>query len=92
MVAPALRDATKQRNTLRRTVQSNRAEYLAAYGEVRRLSEEVHRTKWEEFLDDLEGNPDTARAWNLNKSLSGSPHSTAFCEPLIHKGRTILSK
>ncbi len=56
-----------------------------------RLSEESHRTKWEEFLADLEGNPDPARAWNLIKSLSGSPHYTAFCEPLIHNARTFLT-
>ncbi len=72
-------------------MQSNRVEYLAACGEVRRLSEEARRAKWEEFLADLEGNPDLARAWNLIKSLSGSPHSTAFCEPLIHNGRTFLT-
>ncbi len=52
---PALQDAIKQRSTLRRTVQSNRVEYLAACGEVRRLSEEARRTKWEEFLANLEG-------------------------------------
>ncbi len=64
---PALRDAIKQRNTFRRTVQSNRVEYLTACGEVRWLSEEARRAKWEEFLADLEGNPDPARAWNLIK-------------------------
>ncbi len=41
-------DAIKQRNTLRLTEQSNRVEYLVACGEVRRLSEEARRTKWEE--------------------------------------------
>ncbi len=50
---PALRDAINQRNTLRQTVQSNRVEYLTACGEVRRLSEEARRAKWEEFLADL---------------------------------------
>ncbi len=65
----ALGGAIKQHSTLRRTVQSKQAEYLAAYGEVRRLSEEARRTKWEEFPADLEGNPDPARAWNLIKSL-----------------------
>ncbi len=59
---PALRDAIKQRNSLRRTVQSNRVEYLAACSEVMRLSEEARRAKWEEFLADIEGNPDPARA------------------------------
>ncbi len=66
-------------------------EYLAACGEVWRLSEEARKTKWEEFLADLEGNPDQAGAWNLIKSLSDSPHYTAFCEPLIHNGRTFLA-
>ncbi len=72
-------------------MQSNRVEYLAACGEVRQLLEEARRTKWEEFLADLEGNPDPARAWNLIKSLLESPHSTASCEHLIHKGRTLLT-
>ncbi len=58
---PALRDAIKQRNILRRTVQSNRVEYLVACGEVRRLSEEARRAKWKEFLADLEGNPDKGK-------------------------------
>ncbi len=73
MVNPALRDAIKQRNTLRWTLQLTGVEYLAACGEVRQLSEEARRAKWEEFLADLEGNPDPARAWNLIKSLSSSP-------------------
>ncbi len=53
---------------------------------------EARRTKWEEFLADLEDNPDPARASNLIKSLSGSPDSTAFSEPLIHNGRTFLKR
>ncbi len=64
---------------------------MAAFGEVRRFSKDARRAKWEEFLADLEGNPDPARAWSLIKSLSGSPHSTAFCEPLIHNGHTFLT-
>ncbi len=46
---PALQDAIKLRYTLRRTVQSNREEYLVACGELRRLSEEAQRTKWEKL-------------------------------------------
>ncbi len=69
---PALRDAVKLRNCLRRTVQSNPEDYLAACGEVSRLLGKARRTKWEEFLADLEGNPDPARSWNPIKSLLGS--------------------
>ncbi len=76
---PARRDAIKQPNTLRRTVQSNRVEYLAACGEVRRLSEEARRAKWEELLGDLEGNTDPA--WNLIKSLSGSSNPLPSANP-----------
>ncbi len=39
----------------------------------------------------IHGNPDPARAWKLIKSLSGSPQSSASCEPLIHNGRTFLT-
>ncbi len=52
---------------------------------------EARRTKWEEFLADLEGNPNPARAWNLIKSLSAFPYSTAFSKPLIHSGCTFLT-
>ncbi len=51
----------------------------------------ARRTKWEEFLADLEGDPDPTRAWNPIKSLSGSLQSTAFCEPLIHNGGPFLA-
>ncbi len=88
----ALRGAIKQRNILRWTVQSKRMEYLAACGEVRRLSEEARRSKWEEFLAELKGNPEPARAWNLAQALLVFPHSTAFCEPLIQNGRTGKAK
>ncbi len=41
---------------------------------IRRLIRgQARRTKWEEFLADLEGNPDPARAWSLIKPPSGSP-------------------
>ncbi len=80
MVNPTLR------NTLKRTVQSNGEAYLRARGEVRRLSEE-----WEEFLVDLEGNPDLGRASNQIQSAAGSHHSSAFCKTLTHNGRTFLT-
>ncbi len=58
---------------------------------ARGRKEEARRTKGEEFLADLEGNLDPARAWNLIKSLSGSPHSTAISEPLIQNSHTFLT-
>ncbi len=72
-------------------VQSNRVECLVVFGKKRRLSEEARRTKWEEFLADLKGNPNPAWAWNLTKSLSRSPHSTAFREPLITNFRKFVT-
>ncbi len=44
--------------TLRRTNTDNRAEYLEACAATRKLSEEARQKKWEEFLADLENNPD----------------------------------
>ncbi len=55
------------------------------------FGKKTRRPMSEEFLDDLEDNPDPARAWNRIKSFSGSPHSSAFCEPLLHNGRTFLT-
>ncbi len=72
-------------------MQTKRLEYLAACGDERPLSEIDRRPMLEEFLDHLEDNPDLARAWNLTKSFSGSTHSTAFCDPLLHNGRAFLT-
>ncbi len=79
-------EAIKKRTALRRTVADNRAEYLEACGTTRKLSEEALQKKWEEFLADLENNPDPARTWRAIKALSGTPSSTTFAEPLLHKG------
>ncbi len=68
-----LRVAIKRRNTLRRTVTENHTEYLEASTEVRQLTEEARQTKWEEFLADLEHNPDPAHTWRTIKALSGFP-------------------
>ncbi len=88
---PELREAIKKRNALRRTVAENRAEYLEACAATRKLSEESRQKKWEEFLADLENNPDPARTWKIIKSLSGTPSSTTSAEPLLHKDRTFTT-
>ncbi len=38
-------------------MKSNREEYLTACDAIRRLSEEAHTAKWDEFLVGLEDNP-----------------------------------
>ncbi len=88
---PELRAAIKRRNNLRRTVTENRTEYLEASTEVRKLTENVQQTKREEFLADLEHNPDPAHTWRTIKALSNFSASTAFSEPLVHNGRTITT-
>ncbi len=67
-------------------ISENRAEHLEACAPTHKLSEEAHQKKWEEFLVDLENNPDPARTWRTIKSLSGTSSSTIFVEPLLHKG------
>ncbi len=47
--------------------------------------------KWEEFLVDLENSPDPAHTWKTVKSLSGTPSSTIFAEPLLHMGSTFTT-
>ncbi len=78
----------QQHYALRRTTTDNRAKYLEACTATRKLSEEARQKKWEEFLADLENNPDPTRAVRSIKSLSVTPSSSIFAEPLLHKGRT----
>ncbi len=58
---------------------------------TRKLSEEARQKKWEEFLANLENNPDPTRTSKTITSLSGTPSSTTFAEPLLHKGRTFTT-
>ncbi len=60
-------------------------------GLCRKLSKEARQKKWEELLADLENNPDPVRTWRTAKSLSGTPFSITFAEPLLHKGRTFTT-
>ncbi len=80
-----------KRNALRLMVADNRAECLEACAATHRLSEEARQKKWEEFLADLENISDPARTWRTIKSLSGTPSSTTFAEPLLHRGRTFTT-
>ncbi len=79
---------SKRRNALHRTITDNRAEYLEACAATRKFSEEARLKKWEEFLADLENNPDPGRTWRTIKSLPRTPSATTFSEPLLHIGRT----
>ncbi len=58
---------------------------------VRKLTQEACQANWEEFLDDLEHNPDPADTWRNIKALSGFPASIPFSEPLAHNGRTVTT-
>ncbi len=59
----------------------NRTEYLEASTEVRKLTEEARKTKWEEFLADIEHNPDPVHTWRIIKALSGFPTSRLSVNP-----------
>ncbi len=86
-----LREAIKKRNGLRRTITGNRADYVEACAETRKLPELVRYKKWEECLADLDNNPDPASKRRTIKSLSRTPLSTIFVESLVHKSRTVIT-
>ncbi len=47
------------------------------------------QTKLEEFLPDLEQNPDPVHTWRTIKALSDFPASTAFNDRLVNNGHTL---
>ncbi len=59
---PELREAIKQRYGLRRAITVNGAESTKACASTCKLSENARQKKWEEFLANLENNPDPIRA------------------------------
>ncbi len=61
------------------------------FAETRKPPEEARRKKWQEFLADLDNNPDPALKRRTIKSLFRTPSSTVFVESQVHKSRIFIT-
>ena len=84
---PKILALRKKRNALRTQISEKREEWLQAAREVREAEVEAKESAWVEFIEDLEGDPDTGKVWRTIRGLSGSPDSMAPNEAIIKQGR-----
>jgi ribonuclease HI len=87
-VTPEILAKIRVRNTLGRNLEDNRAAWLTACRDVRKLINETKQKVWREFVESLAGQTSSAKAWGVVKSLSGkAPSGAAQNEVLVHGGR-----
>ena len=91
-LSPDIREAIRTRNSLARTIGSNREEWKAACVRVRELVIETKQRRWREFVDSLQEEPSSTRAWNTIQSLSDkAPPLKERCRTLISDGRAYVT-
>ena len=86
-LTPEVKEAIRKRNTLARDIRNRRAEWLDACRNVRQLTYAAKQKAWREFVDSLEENPNSSRAWDTLRSLSGKgPTPAERSKVLFHEG------
>ena len=90
-VTPAVRDAIKKRNKLRKNVSNNRKEWLDACQEARMAINHAKEEAWRGVLEDSSTTGDDRKLWRVIKSLNGTPENNSPNEAMIHNDRCITS-
>lgn len=87
-MTPEVAEAIKVRNRLGRNIAEHREEWIQACGRVRSLIAEAKQACWRSFVDSLEGQTQSTRAWGLVRSLSGkAPRPAERNRVLVHRGK-----
>jgi ribonuclease HI len=89
-MTPALREAIRYRNQLRRNVAEHRQEWVDACRRVQDVAEEERKRCWAEFVEELDGAADQSKVWRVMKGLSGKSVSSSKNEALLHNGRSLV--
>jgi hypothetical protein len=89
-MTPALREAIRARNQLRRNVAEHRQEWVDACRRVQDVAEEERKRCWAEFVEELDGGADQSKVWRVMKGLSGKAVSSSKNEALLHNGRLLV--
>ena len=79
-VAPAVRDAIKKMNKLRKNVSNNRKEWIDACQEAR-IAINHAKQAWHGALEDSSTTGDDQKLWRVIKSLNGTPENNSPNDP-----------
>ena len=91
-VTPAVRDAIKKRNKLRKNVSNNRKEWLDACQEARMAINHAKEEAWRGVLEDSSTTGDDRKLWRVIKPLNGTPENKSPNETVIHNDRCTTSE
>jgi hypothetical protein len=72
-MSPEVREATRERNRLRRNMRDHRVEWVEACRRVRELASEAKQRKWRSFVEELEATDDSSKVW---ATMKGRGHGT----------------
>ena len=86
-----IREAIKLRNRLRRSIASNRKEWITACREVQSMIRESKEEKLKEFISESDHSNDPNKIWTKIKALSGKSASSIRNETLVHNGKCFTS-
>jgi ribonuclease HI len=88
-LTPAIREAIKERNVLRRNIRERRVEWIEKCNEVRELIRDAKEEEWRNFLEDNNINDNAEKAWRTIKSLNGSGALKNTNESLVVNDREL---
>ena len=88
-LTPAVKDAIRKRNELRKNVNLHREEWLEACGKVQEAINTAKEESWRDLLASTTNEEN--RIWSVIRSLKGSPETNSPNEAMIHQGRAITS-
>ena len=86
-----VRNLIKSRNKLRKTISTNRKEWLAACAAVNSAKKEAKEEQWVEVVNSAIGDIDERSMWSFIKSLNGSPSTNSPNEAMKINRRVITS-
>ena len=91
-MTPTVRASIRKRNQLRKSVRTQRREWIEACRETHDLTREAKQECWKDLLQDaVNEGQDESKLWNVIRSLNGTPDSNAPNEALKVKGKLITT-
>ena len=82
--------AIKKRNWLRRTIKSNRREWVEACKSVQEEIRNAKNENWKEYLEESIDFADEGQIWTVVKSLNGLPSTNSKTKPSTSAERNLL--
>ena len=89
-MTPELKAAIRRRNWLARRIATHREAWLEACREVREKTSSAKSESWRSFVESLEGQAGSSRAWRVIRSLNGKPTTANARNAMLeHRGKAI---